>query len=277
LKFKLNTAGYLLTGALYFSPYGLYKIWKDTDMRVIFLGKERYQSLPLYERTRQVGINRCHELILLDKKHFLAGDLSNVDIVCLKSHYDDDRVWRKITASGVLAVNNRIATNSCHDRITLDSLLRRSGILVPNSVATPADMSQLTYPVFRKPARASDHDIHLLQANPAAVDAGAYLYQEMVPSNGTVHKTYNVFDRVFLALQNDTGVRVRAEPSPQLIDSVRQIQQATGLVVFGADFIEFENQFYAIDVNPFPGFRDIPECSVALWEYLESVMMVTFD
>lgn len=219
-----------------------------------------------------LGQSRGHRVRALDKGEFLRSSLRHVDVVCLKSHLDDDRVWQRIADAGVRAVNRRLPWSH---RSELEAVARVAGVPTPRSAAAASEVAELSYPVVRKSrSLLADSDATVLEAPPARPDCGRYFYQELVPRGGLTSKAYCIGAEAFLVQELDA----RAGPGParrpavipgSLADAARAVGRATGLEVYGVDFVGRGEDQFLVDVNPFPSFRHVSRAPEALWSHLE--------
>jgi ribosomal protein S6--L-glutamate ligase len=256
-------------------------------MHIIVLAKERHAAEPMFQRFIEHGAARGHAVQLRDKKAFRAGDLRQVDVVCLKSHIDDEQVWRMIEAQGVRAVNACAACLACSERSRLDAILHNGGARTPRSASRAAEVERLRYPIIQKSnSLAAPRDIRVLHRPPREIDCERYFYQEMILGDGAVYKVYCIGAQAFLVKEADTdadgdtdtavvladgqGARRQAAPIPvPLAEAALNVGRLTGLEVYGVDFVGSADAMFVIDVNPFPSFRALPQAADALWDYLE--------
>ncbi len=268
-----------------------------SGLHVVLLAKDRHAGEPMLLRFFALGAARGHAVRCLDKKSFLAADLTRADLVCLKSHVDDSEVWRKIDAHGVRAVNRRAANMACADRLQLDAVLREGGVPTPRSARTAADVEQLRLPIICKPKAASaPREVRVLSEPPTQVDCERWFYQELVGGDGVVCKAYCIADQTFLVEEShnnagdpggheddchdpaaldasdaSTERRHVVSMDPRLAEAARHVGRLTELEVYGLDFVGGPDNRMLIDVNPFPSFRCLPHAADALWDYLEKI------
>ena len=147
-------------------------------MHVIFLAKDNHTDNPTFLLFLELGMSRGHTVQAWNKKTFLAGDLSGVDVVCLKSYIDDHQVWKVIESQGVRAINSRAASEHCLERLRLDMLLGAGGVRTPRYASSPNEVTGMSYPIIRKPnAMFAPRELRVFHNAPAEIDCKRYFYQ----------------------------------------------------------------------------------------------------
>lgn len=219
---------------------------------------------------------RGHDVRLLDKKAFLAGDLRGVDVVCLKSHVDDDGVWQMIHAADVRAVNPRMI---CRDRAQLDRLLRDAGLPTPRSARCADEVARLPCPIVQKAnSLRGASDLRTWMRPPEAVDTERHFYQQLMPGDGATCKVYCIGRRAFLVKEFNAepslpgrkgGRRQQFAIAQPLAELARQVGAVLKLEVYGVDFVGRADRMFVVDVNPFPSFQSVAGAADALWDFLE--------
>lgn len=252
-------------------------------MRVLFLGTQKQYQHPTVSAFLRGGPARGVEVQLVDKAQFFETDLSRFDIVCLKNHYTDPRVWERLEAQPHLrAVNRHEPTALAMDRRAVDDLLRDAGIPTPPNARTIAEFRALHFPVFQKPLRADLHDLSVIPALDRAPvpDFTRFFYQEKVPMDGLDYKLYCVGETTIMVVRPESRYKDPAEkvherrevrePIPALAAHARRVGKVTGLEIYGVDFVGQGGTYYVIDVNPFPGFIGIPRAADLWWALLRA-------
>ncbi|MDI3210973.1 hypothetical protein [Arthrobacter sp. AL12] len=56
--------------------------------------------------------------------------------------------------------------------------------------------------------------------------------------------------------------------TPEVHDIARAVSEAIGTDLFGLDIVISRGQPYVVDVNPFPGFKGVPDGALRLAEYI---------
>jgi ribosomal protein S6--L-glutamate ligase len=59
--------------------------------------------------------------------------------------------------------------------------------------------------------------------------------------------------------------------TPELRDIAMRCAEAFSTELFGLDIIESDGCPYVVDVNPFPGFKGVPEAALRLADYVYTV------
>lgn len=250
-------------------------------MNVIFLAKDRHTADPTFLRFLTLGPLRGHNVQSYNKKTFLAGDLLPVDVVCLKSYVDDEKIWKKITTQTERAVNSRDSCAICGERSHLNAVLRNGGVRLPRCAYSADDVKGLTYPIIQKSnALSAPRDNQVFHELPSEIDCERYFYQELIEHDGAVYKVYCIGVETFLVKESDADAGLAGNESArrqempisgQLREAARNVGWLTGLEVYGLDFVGPPDEMFLIDVNPFPSFRHLPQAAEALWDYLEKI------
>ncbi|MCA9266306.1 MAG: hypothetical protein KDA60_20740 [Planctomycetales bacterium] len=251
-------------------------------MRVLFLGKGRHQDHPTIGPFLAMGPARGHVVQLCDKRQFVDGDLplrelSQFDLVCLKSHYQDPQVAKTLERIQVRSVNRLDATVACLDRGQLERRLRAAHIPLPASALDIQEAAALTFPLVQKPLAADLHKVKM-HTEPPSFDCNRYFYQQYItaPVN---YKVYCVGERMFVAELGCDPESCGVVSSRRWLDQweaslgrhALQVGQTIGLEIFNVDLVPHEGEYLTIDVNPFPGFVGAEDAPSAWWEYLESL------
>jgi ribosomal protein S6--L-glutamate ligase len=205
------------------------------------------------------------------------------DLYILKSHTELSLSLAGILHSeGAVMLNPYLACIATQDKITAARRLYAAGVPVPRCWVT-GDLSLLRpvveqQPLLIKPYRGHRRmGIHIVR-NAAELAAlpqpeTPMLIQELIPG-GEEFKVYVVGDEVFAvrkAFSADSYTRLGC-PHPVSAE-VRAIAlrcgQAFGLGLYGLDIIEGPEGPVVVDLNYFPGYKDVPEIAPLIADYIE--------
>lgn len=108
---------------------------------------------------------------------------------------------------------------------------------------------------------------------------GPFIVQEYVPWNAKVRKIYVIGSHT-TALIQDAGTQVTSthssglsvEVDPSLGNLARRAGTALGMEIYGVDFLYDLSGPRIIDVNPFPGFRNVPGAGRDIARYLAGIV-----
>ncbi len=244
-------------------------------MRVVYLGKPRYQLRPDFQSLVDVGAKRGHELTLLDRTELLGSTLCGVDLVLAKSHYKDGAVRAHLRRVGPPVINALEATAVCASRRQVALRLVESGVPTPGFLALDQSGDAFSGPCVAKPDLGGDHQLSLLARIPSNPDP-AFFYQQWRPTS-KVWKVYTIGARHWQVELSYSSRTALADPerspselaSSRLAKAANAVAESLGLEVFNTDFIDHEGQLLAIDVNPFPGLSTLHGAAEALWSVAE--------
>lgn len=106
---------------------------------------------------------------------------------------------------------------------------------------------------------------------------GPWVIQDVVCGDGRVRKIY-VAGRHVRALLKPAGTdepqrgHARLRPSPALIDIAVRTGAALDLEIYGVDILIGDDGPAVVDVNPFPGFREVPDAADLIACHLKTVV-----
>lgn len=214
-----------------------------------------------------------HDSDLVIQRGLSSGDLNEV---------------RHLEASGVRCVNRVSAATTCTDRWTLLSTLRAHDIPIPHTRLVPTwtdvrtDTNGLPVVVKARDAAvgrgsgvfiAADGDLPTEEPF-----TGPFLLQEYLENNPTVSKVYVAGDAtrglVKAGLETATpegGNSVPFEVNDQLRELALDVAKALQLDIFNVDVLHGTAGPTVIDVNPFPGFRGIPDAHRLIADQILSI------
>lgn len=186
---------------------------------------------------------------------------------------------------GAQCLNSYPSTAAAHDKPRTLARLARQGIAVPETVVV-GDRAALEDalaggPRFVKPVRGA-HGLGAQKLGPGdagRAGPGPWLVQAVVGDGSSeVLKVYGVDGRAAVRrMRFEAGVvdgrrdLVRS-PDPQVLETAPVAAAAAGLVCYGADFVVGEDGPVLVDLNPFPGYRTVPEAPVWLADAIEEAL-----
>lgn len=180
--------------------------------------------------------------------------------------------------SGVRFINRISAAVDCADRWTLMSKLHAGGVPVPKtrlieSWTEVLNVAKGNATVIKTLDGALGRSAHVLMAQNGLLPsiepfAGPFIVQDYVPGNPTVSKVYvagkkmrGLEKKSLVAEDLDDDFVVPFEVGNELQDISKLVAKVLSLDIFGVDYLEGPMGPTVIDVNPFPGFRGIPDAS----------------
>lgn len=188
-----------------------------------------------------------------------------------------------LDALGARMINPYPVTVHCRDKIVATRILQAAGVPVPETYVT-ADAGRLAPlldggPLVVKPYRgAKGHGVRVVWdadelGDLPAGDGPLYAQRYHEPS-GRDRKLYCIGGQLF-GVKRVWPARTYAEKlgepftlTPQLRGIALRCAAAFGTELFGLDVIESGDRAYVVDINPFPGFKGVPEVSLRLADYV---------
>jgi ribosomal protein S6--L-glutamate ligase len=194
---------------------------------------------------------------------------------------------RRVEAAGVRCCNPVGATLAVRDRLLQSRRLADAGVPVPSTVAAatwPAVLraSQGRAVVVKSRHGARGRGAAVLLAPDGVLPRsptfeGPYVVEDLVAGDGQVRKLYVAGKQVQGLLKSSapagplqSGVDP-LQPSRSLIHLAHRTGRALGLEIYGLDVIG-PGRPVVVDVNPFPGFRGVPQAAVLIVRHLLSVL-----
>lgn len=194
----------------------------------------------------------------------------------------------KIEAAGVRCINRIPAAMACANRWTLMSRLRNGGIAIPetyliDSWATVLEQTQGTPSVVKALDGELGRGAHVLLAPDGVLPSikpfdGPFIVQEYLPGNPTVNKVYvagskmrGLVKKSLIVKELDDTYVVPFAVRDQLQEISARVGNVLSLDIFGVDYLDGPHGPTVIDVNPFPGFRGIPDASRIIAEHVVDI------
>lgn len=194
-----------------------------------------------------------------------------------------------LTTAGAAVVNTFRSCSLTRDKIAATAVLAGAGVPVPPSWTTgePARFRALLgeEPLWLKPPQGSRGSGVMRLTAPSGLEGqqtqldvhGLVLplfAQREVPSEGRDLKVFVVGEQTW-AIARPFPARTLAEKlgtpvalRPAVRDAALACGRALGLELYGVDFLEAGDKFFAVDVNALPGYKGAPEAPRALADYL---------
>jgi ribosomal protein S6--L-glutamate ligase len=185
--------------------------------------------------------------------------------------------------AGIRCCNGIAATIAVKDRARSVQTLAGAGVPVPTTVpvdAWPAlrDKTAGRPVVVKTAAERTGRGRGVLVAArgdlpPEAPFEGPYVAQDYVPNDGMVHKVYVAGRQAagLLKRQSADGPAAAFAPDPGLIALSLRVGAALGLEIYGVDVLSGPDGPVVIDVNPFPGFRGVPDAARLIADHLTAL------
>ena len=193
----------------------------------------------------------------------------------------------RLEAAGVRRCNRVTATIAVRDRALTFQKLAAAGLPVPATVraATWPEVHDLAgeRPVVVK---AADGGIGrgrgVLLADTGSLPpqepfAGPYIAQEYIRGDGRDHKVYVAGPQARGLVKQWPPRQTADQPGvpfmidAQLADLARRVGRALDLEIYGVDFLYGPRGPTVVDVNPFPGFRGVPQAARLIARHLAAI------
>ncbi len=188
-----------------------------------------------------------------------------------------------LDAMDAAIINPYRVTARCRDKIVATRMLQAAGVPVPETFLSvhPAQLAPLldTGPLVVKPHRGSKgRGVHVVwdadELHDVATGDGPVFAQRYHEPKGRDRKLYCIGGQLF-GVKRVWPVRTYqqklGEPftvTPELRDIAVRCAAGFGMELFGLDIIESDGQPYVVDINPFPGFKGVPDAALRLADYI---------
>lgn len=214
-------------------------------------------------------VRPAHDLYVLDGKSPLILSLAGA-----------------LTVAGAVVVNSFRSCSLARDKIATTAVLAGAGVPVPPSWTTgsPARLRSLLSegPLWLKPPCGGRGPWVSRVIDPTGLDAPTDVYGLPLPlfaqrealSEGRNLKVFVVGEEVwaiarpFPARTLDQKLCTPAALRAEVRAAVLACGRVLGLELYGVDFLEAEDRFFALDVDPLPGYKGAPQAARALSDYL---------
>ncbi|MFD1211815.1 RimK family alpha-L-glutamate ligase [Arthrobacter sp. GCM10027362] len=183
---------------------------------------------------------------------------------------------------GARCVNPVSVSQTCRDKALVAALLGGAGVPVPESwlVERPHQLAPLLAggPMVLKPLHGSQgRGVRVVWDPDELLDVGAevpLVAQRYQPHQGRDRKLYCIGGQLFGVKRQwpaTTYEQKQGEPftvTAELHEIALTVGQVIGTDLFGLDIVISRNQPYVVDVNPFPGFKGVPDAALRLADYI---------
>ncbi len=222
----------------------------------------------------------CPEDDLLDLRDIRVDH----DLYVLKSGSDLAlSVAGALDALGAPSLNPYRTTIQCRDKVVVSRILQAAGVPVPDTFLA-VDVARLgplldDGPLVVRPCRSAlgtglqvvwDADeLHNIVSTGQPVFAQRYH-----GPTGRDRKLYCLGDQLFGVMRAwpaRTYEEKVGEPftvTPELREIALRCGSVLGIELFGLDIIVSDGQPYVVDVDPFPGFKGVPDAALRLADYI---------
>lgn len=227
----------------------------------------------------QASLNHPEE-DLIDLRHVAVDQ----DLYVLKSATELALSYAgALDVLGARLINPYPQTARCRDKIVATRVLQAAGVPVPETFLSvhPAQLAPLLDegPLVIKPHRGSKgRGVHVVwdadELHDVATSDGPVFAQRYHEPAGRDRKLYCIGGHLF-GVKRVWPVRSYedklGEPftvSPELREIALRCGAAFGIELFGLDIILSEGRPYVVDINPFPGFKGVPDAALRLADYI---------
>ncbi|WP_406299108.1 alpha-L-glutamate ligase [Embleya sp. NBC_00888] len=237
---------------------------------------------PLLAEARALLTPR-HEVVALDPDTVTDRHPITADVYLLKARTAKALAFaERAERHGARVLNSAAATRACQDRVRMAELAWAARLPFPDTTAFASPASLLAtgpaFPLMVKSRHSRRHDLVARVDHPDALGALArdwpdepIVAQEFVDNGGWDHKLWVVDGHVFAGLRR-TALDGPAETKPIAPEDLptgwstlaRRVGIAFGLDVYGVDILEVDGVPSIIDVNAFPGMREMRGAPEAL-------------
>jgi ribosomal protein S6--L-glutamate ligase len=186
-----------------------------------------------------------------------------------------------LDAQGAAIINSYPVTRACRDKALVIRLLQLAGVPVPETfvVQRPGQLSPLLDggPIVVKPIGGSQgRGVQVIWDADGLADIGAapLLAQRYHERQGRDRKIYCIGGHLFGVKRvwpARTYTEKLGEPftvSAELRDIASRTAAAIGSDLFGIDVVISGDRPFVVDVNPFPGFKGVPDAALRLADYV---------
>jgi len=199
----------------------------------------------------------------------------------------------QVELAGVRCVNSPNATQGINDRARMMSLLAAAALPVPKTI-TAHTWEEVIEFADNRPAAIKRLDgsvgrgLHVLLSADGRLPlrapfGGPFIVQEYISADDTVRKLYVVgnhtrgLSKSAGNSRTSPGSGVPIDITPRLSDLPRHAGAALGMEIYGVDILDGTNGPIIVDVNPFPGFRDVPDAARLIANHLVGIVTRSID
>ena len=256
-------------------------------MKLIFVGREDHLLHATVKKFIELGKEKGHIVKFCTLKEFMSADLKGYDVICLKIGQFKQKVWDKLeNYPDIRVVNNYTATKAAENRILVNEVFEKVGMKIPAIARDLKELEEIQYPIIVKSIDGQNHEMKTYHSRKELPKLNFFkkFYQEIIPNDGFDYKYYIVGDNVFCLqrpanqalshLEKVHEKRVVFCVEYNLEKEILKLRKRFDLDIFGIDFLKHSetNEYYAIDLNLFPGFIGLPEAPSEWLKYIESLV-----
>ena len=188
-----------------------------------------------------------------------------------------------LDALGATMINPYPVTARCRDKIVATRILQSAGVPVPKTFLAvhPSQLAPLLDhgPLVVKPHRGSKgRGVQVVwdadELGDVATAAGPIFAQRYHEPTGRDRKLYCMggqlfgVKRVWPVRNYDDKLGEPFTVTSELHEIATRAGKAFGIDLFGLDIIVSDGRPFVVDVNPFPGFKGVPDAALRLADYV---------
>lgn len=198
---------------------------------------EHGHDVSFFDATRPIGRDALRELSLFVNKHTRPASV--------RALIDAERL-------GVPTWNSATGVQACMSRFSQRAVLADAGFRVPDASRTKPPGDYVAKGLFH------------WDTTPT-LDGDGDIYEPLLTTDPVDHKYYTVDDgsgfrtvvvRATSKLWGEKTVLGRADPLPEHVARIESIMAKLDMCALGVDLIRAESAWYAVDLNPCPGFSE---------------------
>ena len=210
-------------------------------------------------------------------------------IVKLTSREENQKIYDIITnvTPNLPILNNLFSVRTCESRKATFQFIERNvrKINSPKFFKTPYEVKQALSDGFQIIVKLDSHNIPNLPKNDRILgivksiddfnllikgyDENKLFFQDYLGKSDFINKVYVIGDWIVSIISHNRLqtnnlnplelIHIRMIIDDKLKRHIKRLGKKLGMSVFGVDFIETNGEYYIVDVNDFPSFRNVPE------------------
>ena len=210
-------------------------------------------------------------------------------IVKLTSQKENQKIYEiiKNVTPNIPILNDLSSVQKCESRKATFQFIERNvrKINIPKFFQTSNEVKQALNDGFQIIVKLDSHNIPNLPKNDRILgivkstnefesiiegyDEDTLFFQHYIGKFDIINKVYVIGDWIVSIIShnrlqsNDLNpldlIHIRMTIDDKLKRHIKRLGKKLGMSVFGVDFIETNGEYYIVDVNDFPSFRNIPE------------------
>ena len=198
--------------------------------------------------------SRGFDVAFLDPEHrIVVEDVSDLSLLVTKSTRPATvRALMDAERHGVPTWNSATGVMVCASRLCVLCALEHVGFRVPAVYPTRPETGEYV-------AKSHYH-----WGDPPNLNGNGDIYEELLPIDPIDYKYYVVHDgveyrtvtvRATSKLFGSKHVVGTTEPVQEHVDGIQRLMARLGMRAIGVDFVSVDEDYYAVDVNPCPSFK----------------------